>query len=51
MHRCGVAEDDRPDCAAANAMPDRERGQEKGKESHLHAVRSQVAGRSVHSDA
>jgi hypothetical protein len=32
-------------------VPDRERGQEKGKESHLHAVRSQVAGRSVDSCA
>jgi hypothetical protein len=32
-------------------VPDRERGQKKGKESHLHAVRSQVAGRSVDSIA
>jgi hypothetical protein len=31
-------------------VSDRKRGQEKGKESHLHAVRSQVTGRSVHSD-
>jgi len=46
-----VAEDDRPDGSAVNAVTDRERGQEKGKESHLHAVRSQVTARSVHSGA
>jgi hypothetical protein len=32
-------------------VPDWERGQEKGKESHLHPVRSQVNGRSVDSTA
>jgi hypothetical protein len=50
---CGrrVAQDNRPDCAAVNAVPNRERGQEKGKESHLHPVRLQVAGRSVDSGA
>ena len=51
VRRRRVAEDDRPDRAAVNAVPDRERGQEKGKESHLHAVRSQVTGRSVDSTA
>ncbi len=44
-----IAQDDRADRAPVDAVPDRERGQEKGKESHLHAVRSQVASGSVHS--
>jgi hypothetical protein len=46
--RCGrVAQDDGAERASLDAVTDRERGQEKGKESHLHGVRSQVATRSV----
>jgi len=46
-----VPEDDRADRSAVDARPDRERGQEKGKEAHLHAIRSQLRWRSVHSKA